>query len=88
MVGILSYGVYVSRYRLPREKAFDSMGWLNLATRGYAGGKKTVVNYDEDPVTSVVEATRTCINSEREGVLPASPCPKWRGRTRPSWPKP
>ncbi len=69
MIGILSYGVYIPRYRLPRDKAFASMGWVNPATRGYARGEKAVANYDEDAVTLGVEATRACLKfTGSEGV--------------------
>ncbi len=69
MIGILSYGVYIPRYRLSRERIYASMGWFSPATRGYARGEKAVANYDEDALSMGVEATRVCLEtSKREEV--------------------
>ncbi len=61
MVGIMSYGVHLPRYRLPREKIYASMGWFNPATRGHSKGEKAVANYDEDSLSLGVEAARACL---------------------------
>lgn len=69
MIGILSYGVYIPRYRLSRERVYASMGWFSPATRGYARGEKAVANYDEDGLSMGVEAARVCLEaSKREEV--------------------
>ena len=84
MIGILSYGVYIPRYRLPREEAYASMGWFNPVTRGYAKGEKAVANYDEDALTLGVEAARTCLESGRRkgvtGLFWASTTPPYAER--------
>ncbi len=64
MVGILSYGAYVPRYRLSRKAIFDAVGWFAPATRGYARGEKAVANYDEDSLSMGVEAARACLRSK------------------------
>lgn len=60
MVGIVSYGVYIPRYRLKRKTIFDQMGWFNAATAGLARGEKAVANYDEDSLTMGVAASVNC----------------------------
>ncbi len=64
MTGILSYGAYIPRYRLPKGKAYAAMGWFNPAIGGFARGERAVANYDEDAITLGVEAARSC--GERE----------------------
>lgn len=62
MVGICSYGGYVPRYRLSRQKIFEGMGWLNPATATNARGEKAVANYDEDSLTMAVAAGLDCLS--------------------------
>ena len=61
MVGIVSYGAYVPRYRLNRGSIFQSIGWFNAATAGLARGEKAVANYDEDSITMSVAAAMDCL---------------------------
>ncbi|MFC1858135.1 hydroxymethylglutaryl-CoA synthase family protein [Thermodesulfobacteriota bacterium] len=76
MVGIRSYGAYIPRHRLIREKIFEAMGWLNPATRAWSKGEKAVANYDEDAITMAVAAGMNCIDginyNDLEGVYFAS----------------
>ncbi len=58
MVGIVSYGAYIPRYRLGKETA----GW-NLPI------EKPVANFDEDSITMAVAAGIDCINgSDRNAI--------------------
>ena len=76
MIGIRSYGAYIPRHRLDRKKIFESMGWLNSATRGLARGEKAVANFDEDSLSMAVGAGLNCTSgigpSELDGVYLAS----------------
>jgi len=56
MVGIVSYGGYVPRYRLERKKIFKAMGWMDPSTASNARGEKAVANFDEDSITMAVAA--------------------------------
>lgn len=53
MVGIVSYGAYVPRYRITRKTISAAMGWFNATG---VPGEKAVANYDEDAVTMAVAA--------------------------------
>ncbi len=53
MVGIVSYGAYVPRYRLNRKTLSAAMGWFSGTG---VPGEKAVANYDEDSVTMAVAA--------------------------------
>ncbi|HMK66776.1 MAG TPA: 3-oxoacyl-[acyl-carrier-protein] synthase III C-terminal domain-containing protein [Thermodesulfobacteriota bacterium] len=56
MVGIVSYGGYVPRYRLDRKKIFQAMGWMDPSTASNMRGEKAVANFDEDSLTMAVAA--------------------------------
>ena len=56
MVGIMSYGGYVPRYRLKRDLIFKAMGWMDRSTFANAKGEKAVANSDEDSITMAVAA--------------------------------
>jgi len=60
MVGICSYGGYIPRYRLKREKIFEAMGWTGSS--GLSKGEKAVANFDEDSLTMAVAAGMDCMN--------------------------
>jgi 3-hydroxy-3-methylglutaryl CoA synthase len=62
MVGIISFGAYIPRYRLNRKTIFAAMGWFNAATAGVARGEKAVANYDEDSITMAVAAATDSLN--------------------------
>ncbi len=58
MVGIVSYGAYIPKWRMSRE----------LLRRGLKG-EKAVAGRDEDPVTMAVSAVLDCLNGlERESI--------------------
>jgi hydroxymethylglutaryl-CoA synthase len=81
MVGILSYGVYIPRYRLTKGDAYKAMGWFNPAIGGFARGEKAVANYDEDAITLGVEAARLCKDREKvQALLWASTTPPYLER--------
>ena len=61
MVGIVSYGGFVPRYRLDRKAIFEAMGWLNPASIGYAKGEKAVANFDEDSLTMATASAIDCL---------------------------
>ena len=60
MVGIISYGAYIPRYRIERKVIYSAMGWLNPAT--FLPGEKAVANYDEDSITMAVAASMDCLS--------------------------
>jgi 3-hydroxy-3-methylglutaryl CoA synthase/uncharacterized OB-fold protein len=76
MVGIVSYGGYVPRYRLDRKKIFKAMGWMDPSTVANARGEKAVANFDEDCITMGVAAGLASLKgvdrSKVEGVYFAS----------------
>lgn len=76
MVGIVSYGGYVPRFRLNRKLIFKAMGWMDPSTAANARGEKAVANYDEDSITMAVAAGLSSIQgidrSKLEGVYFAS----------------
>ena len=60
MVGIVSYGAYIPKYRIDRKIIYKAMGWLNPAT--FMKGEKAVANYDEDSITMSVAAGLDCLS--------------------------
>jgi hydroxymethylglutaryl-CoA synthase len=89
--GIIGYGAYVPRYRLPNTEV----------ARVWAGGgsgmvkEKSVAGLDEDVITMSIEAARNAL--VRAGIDPAN-CAPWGGGSEShptrssllaqSWPKP
>ncbi len=61
MVGIVSYGAYIPKYRIDRKIVYKAMGWLNPAT--FMRGEKAVANFDEDSITMGVAAGMDCISN-------------------------
>jgi hydroxymethylglutaryl-CoA synthase len=55
MVGITSYGAYISWYRIDRQKFLNA--WESFAMPG----EKAVAGYDEDSLTMAVEAAIDCL---------------------------
>lgn len=55
MTGIVSYGAYIPRYRMPREVIARAWGEVSPA------GERAVANYDEDSVTMAVESVLNCL---------------------------
>ena len=76
MIGIVSYGGYIPRYRLNRKIIFKAMGWLNPGSAGYARGEKAVANFDEDSLTMATAACIDCLTdtdrSQVDGLYVAS----------------
>ena len=69
MVGIVSYGGYVPRYRLNRGLAYQAMGWVNPANIANAAGERSVANFDEDAITMAVAAASDALTGmERETI--------------------
>ena len=64
MVGIVSHGCYVPRYRLNRKSIFKAVGWVDPSTAANARGEKAVANFDEDSITLAVAASLMAV----EGV--------------------
>ncbi len=63
MVGIVSHGGYVPRYRLQRRKIYTAMGWMDPSTAANSRGEKAVANFDEDSITMGVAAGLDCLTS-------------------------
>lgn len=59
--GILSFGAYVPRFRLPRARIAEAMAWAVPGLKGLARGERAFANWDEDSVTLAVEAARDCL---------------------------
>jgi 3-hydroxy-3-methylglutaryl CoA synthase/uncharacterized OB-fold protein len=76
MVGIISYGGYIPRYRLSRKIIFKAMGWFNPGTASYAQGEKAVANFDEDSITmatsAAIDSLKGMDRSKVEGLYFAS----------------
>ncbi len=69
MIGLLSHGAFLPRYRLDRGAIFKAMGWFNPATYGVARGERTVASFDEDSITLAVAAGTDCLRGQpRDGV--------------------
>lgn len=70
MVGIISYGAYIPKWRLAREIISKEWGFPG------APGEKAVANFDEDSLTMAVGAALDCLNgierSEIDGAFFAS----------------
>ena len=58
--GILAFGAYVPRRRLPRKTIADAMAWANPALKAQAKGERAIRAWDEDSLTMAVEAARDC----------------------------
>jgi len=87
MVGIVSYGAYVPRYRLNRKTLSAAMGWFSGTG---VPGEKAVANYDEDSVTMAVAAGFDSLAGfNREALealyLATTTAPYRRGRMLASW---
>jgi hydroxymethylglutaryl-CoA synthase len=73
-VGIVGYGAYVPRYRLPASEV--SRVWTE-GTAGLPVVEKSVPGQDEDVVTMSVEAARNAL--ARAGILPSEIRAVWVG---------
>ena len=61
MYGICASGGYIPRNRLSRKSMYGAMGWYNAANIAYAGGERSVANFDEDSITMAVAAVRATL---------------------------
>jgi len=72
MLGIVSYGCYVPRYRLNRKLIYKSVGWIDPSTAAHMRGERAVANFDEDSITLAVAASSRAIGplkrSEIDGL--------------------
>jgi len=71
MIGITSYGAYIPRLRLDRMAIFQGMGWFAPAIMMVAQGERSMCNWDEDPITMAVEASRDCLRGLDKSKLDA-----------------
>lgn len=73
-VGIIGYGAYVPRYRLPSSEV--SRIWVGN-TKGGSVKEKSVPGLDEDVITMSIEASRNAL--QRAGIDPAELRAVWVG---------
>lgn len=66
MVGIVSYGVYIPRYRLSRKTISGALDWLGP---GALPGEKAVTNHDEDSLTMAVAAGIDCLKGVKRAEV-------------------
>ncbi len=57
MTGIVSFGAYIPRLRLQRKSVTAANAWFAPNLAG-AKGERAMANWDEDPITMAVEASR------------------------------
>jgi len=69
MIGIISYGIHVPRYRLSRKLIAQNMGWHEPAIMSVAKGEKAVAYWDEDTLTMAVSAAFDCMTGKDKKVL-------------------
>ncbi len=69
MIGLLSHGSFLPRYRLDRQLIFKAMGWFNPATYGLSRGERTVAGDDEDAVTLAAAALADCLAGFDRGAV-------------------
>jgi len=74
-VGIVGYGAYVPRYRLPAKEV--ARIWAGGKTSGLPIKEKSVPGLDEDVVTMSIEAARNAM--KRAGIDPAEIRAVWIG---------
>lgn len=72
--GIVAWGSYLPRRRLPRQLIAEALGWTAPALRGK--GERAIAAWDEDALTMAVEAARHCV---RDGDSP--PASVWLAST-------
>ena len=74
-VGIIGYGAYVPRYRLPAKEV--ARIWAGGKTSGLPIKEKSVPGLDEDVITMSIEAARNAM--KRAGIDPAEIRAVWIG---------
>jgi len=79
MIGIVSYGAYIPKYRLSRDLIAQAWGSAS------AGGEKAIANFDEDTITMAVEAASDClantIPQKVDGIFFASTTPPYKEKS-------
>jgi hydroxymethylglutaryl-CoA synthase len=58
MIGIVSYGAYIPRYRINRKVISAAVGFLGNAA---IPGEKAIINWDEDSISMAVNAGIDCM---------------------------
>lgn len=61
--GLIAFGAYIPRLRLPRRLIAEANAWLGSGLSGQAKGERAVCNWDEDVVTMGVEAARDALGT-------------------------
>jgi len=74
-VGIIGYGAYVPRYRLPAAEV--ARVWTGKAGGGLPVKEKAVAGLDEDVITMSIEAARNALH--RAGIAPDALRAVWVG---------
>ena len=73
--GVLAFGAYIPRLRLPRRLIAEANGWLNPALLAQAKGERAICNWDEDAITMGVEAARNALTAtDRDGIRSVALC--------------
>ncbi len=84
MVGLVSYGAYIPRYRLDRKKIFEAMGWMASGNIALSKGTKAVASFDEDSITMAVAASLKAVGdidkTQLDTVNFASTCMPFKER--------
>ena len=69
--GILAFGAYIPRRRLPRKAIAETHAWFNPGLKGQAKGERAFCNWDEDAVTMAVEAARDALTGRDRASISA-----------------
>ena len=70
MTGIVTFGAYVPRLRLPLRMIVDGQPGAKQGRK--TSGERSVCNWDEDVITMGVEAARDCLQGDTANI--ASVC--------------
>ena len=67
--GILAYGCYLPRARLPQSLVADAHRWLHSSPKTAREQHRSFCNWDEDALTMGVEAARSCLaDADRSSI--------------------
>lgn len=61
--GVLSYGAYVPRWRMPRKVIADQLSWFDPNLKRLANGTRSLGNWDEDAITMAVAAGQRALSN-------------------------
>jgi 3-hydroxy-3-methylglutaryl CoA synthase len=67
--GILAYGAYLPRRRLPRRSMIEANAWFDSSLRGLGKGERTMCGWDEDPITMAVDAARDALKGSDASAI-------------------